>query len=85
MRSIGYKYMLGRLADTLLYLGDDRFTEYNIFEFITRKDIADFSCLSKESTIKLITQLNQSKIIKSDRNRIEILLHHDLQKLSNMG
>jgi CRP/FNR family transcriptional regulator len=85
MRSIGYKYMLGRLADTLLYLGDDRFTEYNIFEFITRKDIADFSCLSKESTIKLLTQLNQSKIIKSDRNRIEILLHHDLQKLSNMG
>jgi CRP/FNR family transcriptional regulator len=85
IRSIGYKYMLGRLADTLLYLCDDTFEDYNIFEYITRKDIADFACLSKESTIKLLTNLNQNKIIKSDRHRIEILDRHELERLSNKG
>ena len=85
MRSIGYKYMLGRLADTMLYLCDDRFEGYDIFEYITRKDIADFSCLSKESTIKLLTQLKQHKIIKSDRHGIVILDRHELKRLSNKG
>lgn len=83
--SIGYKYMLGRLADTLLYLCGERFSEYQLFEHISRKDIADFSCISKESTIKLLSDLNQNHIIKLGRSNIEILDQDELRKLSNKG
>jgi CRP/FNR family transcriptional regulator len=85
LKSIGYKYMLGRLADTLLYLCDQKYEAYDLFEHINRKDIADFSCISKESTVKLLTDLNQNNIIKVSGKRIEILDEKELRRLSNKG
>lgn len=85
LKSIGYKYMLGRLADTLLYLCDDGFADYNIFKYINRKDIADFSCISKESTVKLLMDLSQNKLIKLTGKHLEILDKNGLQNLSNKG
>jgi CRP/FNR family transcriptional regulator len=85
LKSIGYKYMLGRLADTLLYLSNKDFQEHDIYNHINRKDIADFSCISKESTVKLLTDLSQNRIIKLHGKRIEILDEKDLQRLSNKG
>jgi len=85
LKSIGYKYMLGRLADTLLYLCHREFGGYDIFEYINRKDIADFSCISKESTIKLLTDLNLNKMIKLKGPRIEILDELGMQNLSIKG
>jgi CRP/FNR family transcriptional regulator len=85
LKSIGYKYMLGRLADTLLYLCQEEFTQYDIFGYIHRKDIADFACISKESTIKLLMDLQKNKIIKLSGPRIEILDIKNLQELSQKG
>jgi CRP/FNR family transcriptional regulator len=85
LKSIGYKYMIGRLADTLLYLCDERFEGYDVFEYINRKDIADFSCISKESTVKLLTDLSQNQIIKLNGRKIEILDNEGLTQLSNKG
>lgn len=85
LKSIGYKYMLGRLADTLMYLCDEEFTKYDVFDFIHRKDIADFACISKESTIKLLMDLQQDGVIKLSGPSIEILDFERLQKLSKKG
>lgn len=85
LKSIGYKYMNGRLADTLLYLCGREFEGYNIFNYINRKDIADFSCISKESTIKLLTDLNLNKMIKLNGSSIEILDELGMQNLSLKG
>jgi CRP/FNR family transcriptional regulator len=85
LKSIGYKYMLARLADTLLYLCDEELIQYHVFDYIHRKDIADFACISKESTIKLLMNLQQDKIIKLSGQRIEILDIGRLQKLSKKG
>ncbi len=85
LKSIGYKYMLGRLADTLLYLCSPEFGGYDIFKYINRKDIADFSCISKESTIKLLTDLSLNNMIKLNGPRIEILDKPGIQNLSIKG
>lgn len=85
LKSIGYKYMIGRLADTLLYLCDQNFEGQQIFDFIQRKDIADFACISKESTIKLLMDLNDSGIIRLSGRNIEILDKSELVQLSHKG
>ncbi|MGQ1787455.1 MULTISPECIES: Crp/Fnr family transcriptional regulator [unclassified Saccharicrinis] len=85
IQSIGYKQMPGRLADTLLYLTADRFNNENVFKFITRKDIADFACISKESTIKLLTEFKNEGIIDIDGKNIEILKPDILRKISKLG
>jgi len=85
LKGIGYKYMLGRLADTILYLCDPEFNGYPLFDHIRRQDIADFACISKESTIKLLTDLSQNHVIRLSGRKIEIIDHLSLHKLSLKG
>ena len=77
--------MLGRLADTLLYLCNPEFEDYDVFKYISRKDIADFCCISKESTLKLLTDLSLNNMIKLNGPRIEILDKPGIQNLSIKG
>lgn len=85
IKSISYKQMPGRLADTLLNLSSEEFNNENVFNYITRKDIADFACISKESTIKLLTEFKNEGIIKIDGKNIEILQPDKLKEISRLG
>lgn len=83
--SISYKQMNGRLADTLLYLSSDNFKDEDVFKYISRKDIADFACISKESTIKLITDFKNDNIIETEGKNIKILDEELLRRISKKG
>jgi CRP-like cAMP-binding protein len=85
VKSIGYKQMHGRIADTLLYLTSERFKDINIFSYITRKDIAEFSCISMESTVRLLSELKNDKIIDIKGKNITILNRELLNKISLHG
>jgi CRP/FNR family transcriptional regulator len=54
LRTIMYKQMNGRLADTLLYIDSLRTENAEVFELLARKDIADFAGISTESAVKLL-------------------------------
>lgn len=84
-RTIGYKYMLGRLADALLYLCGEEFEDCDIFEYIQRKDIADFACISKESAVKLLMDLNETNVIRLSGRKIVILDKAELERFSLKG
>ncbi len=85
LKSISYKQMHGRLADTLLYLSSDNFIDENIYNGITRKDIADFACISKESTVKLLTEFKNDGIIEIEGKNIEIIDIEKLKSISKLG
>ncbi|BAX78424.1 Crp/Fnr family transcriptional regulator [Labilibaculum antarcticum] len=85
IKSISYKQIPGRLADTLLNLCSEEFKDENIFNYITRKDIADFACISKESTIKLLSEFKKEGIISSNGKIIEILKPDKLKEISRFG
>jgi CRP/FNR family transcriptional regulator len=85
IKSLGHKQMHGRLADILLYLCSDAFKEKNIFSYLSRKDIADFSCISTESVVRLLTELKNEKIIEMDGKNIEILQLDLLKEISRRG
>jgi CRP/FNR family transcriptional regulator len=85
IKSLGNKQMHGRLASTLLYLCGDDFREDDLFASLTRKDIADFACISTEGTVRLLTELKNDKIIDIQGKRIEILNKETLKQISIRG
>ena len=85
IRSISYKQMPGRLADTLLNLDSEKLDNESVFSYITRKDIADFACISKESTIKLLSEFKNDRILEIAGKNIKILKPDKLKEISKSG
>jgi CRP/FNR family transcriptional regulator len=83
--SLGTKQMHGRLADTILYLCSPEFSNTNVFETITRKDISEMSGMSSESAIRLLTEFKNDGLIKTDGKMIEINNIELLNRLSEIG
>lgn len=84
-RSISYKQMHGRLADVLIYLSSEKLSIEQVFQYINRKDIADFACISKESTVKLLTEFKKEGIIDTDGKNISIMKPDLLKSISKRG
>jgi CRP-like cAMP-binding protein len=80
-----YKYMPGRVADTLLYLKNEIFLS-NPFNFVlTKQELADMSGMTKESFIRNLKEFEDSGIISHSRNSINILKEEDLIEISKNG
>jgi len=84
-RSISYKQMNGRLADVLLYLSSEKLRKEQVFSYINRKDIADFACISKESTVTLLTEFKNDGIIDMKGKDIKIKKPDVLKSISKRG
>ncbi len=85
IKSLGHKQMHGRLADALLYLSDESFNQIDLFSTLTRKDIADFACISTESAVRLLAELKNEGIITMDGKSIKILDRTKLKNISKKG
>jgi CRP/FNR family transcriptional regulator len=83
--SLGTKQMHGRLADVILYLCDKEFKDTNVFEVITRKDIAEMSGMSSESAIRLLTEFENDGLIKTEGKKLEINNLELVTRLSEVG
>lgn len=82
---IGTKNMHGRLAETLLYLCQDEFANENIFEHITRREMAEVAGMSVESMLKLLQELKADNIIETKKKNIIIRDYEMLKRLSRIG
>jgi len=80
-----YKQMNGRLADSLLYLSSEIFQDDEVFTHLTRKEIAEFSGMSTESTVKLLKSFEKDKLIKLEEKNIIILNRTGLEEISKIG
>lgn len=85
IKSLGHKQMHGRLADILLYLCSEEFELYDVFNHLSRKDIADFACLSTETTVRLLGELKNDGVIDVDGKSIKILDVKRLSEISRLG
>lgn len=85
LRTVVYKQMNGRMAETLLYI--DTFKEENeeVFQLLSRKDIADFAGTSTESTVKLLKTFEKDGLIKLNEKDIEILNKENLIQIAKRG
>jgi len=85
VRSLMYKQMNGRLAETLLYIDTIRSVRSDIFQLLSRKDLADFAGISTESTVKLLKIFEKDGLIELHDKDIKILRHDALLEISRNG
>ena len=85
LRTVLYKQMNGRIADTLLYVDSLKAENPEIFQLLSRKDIADFAGISTESAVKLLKSLEKDKLIELNEKDIVILNQNGLIELSKKG
>jgi CRP/FNR family transcriptional regulator len=85
VRSLMYKQMNGRLAETLLYIDGIKEEKEEIFQLLSRKDLADFAGISTESTVKLLKTFEKDGLIKLHEKDIRILKPDTLLEISRKG
>jgi len=85
LRTVIYKQMNGRIADTLLYINSLKDENAEIFQLLSRKDIAEFSGISTESTVKLLKSFEKDGLIILNEKDISILNTNALLEISKKG
>lgn len=85
VRTIVYKQMNGRMADTLLYIDNFKAENEEVFQLLSRKDIADFAGISTESAVKLLKTFEKDGLIKLNEKDIEILNKDSLAQIAKRG
>jgi CRP/FNR family transcriptional regulator len=85
VRSLMYKQMNGRLAETLLYIDSIKEDKEEIFQLLSRKDLADFAGISTESTVKLLKIFEKDGLIDLNEKDIKILKQDALLEISRKG
>jgi CRP-like cAMP-binding protein len=85
LRTLMYKQMNGRLADTLLYINNLKIQYPEIFQLLSRKDIADFAGISTESAVKLLKSFEKDELIKLNEKDILVVNHKTLLEISKRG
>lgn len=85
LQTILYKHMNGRMAEKLLYI-DGLKNEYpEIFQLLSRKDIADFAAITAESAVKLLKNFEKDGLIELNEKDIRIINHETLREISKRG
>ncbi len=85
LKNITYKQMRGKLASSLLYLSSEKFLNHNVFQYLTRKDIADFASITTESTIKFIKEFEKEGILRLNGKDITIIDQKMLEDIAKNG
>ncbi|MEJ2596513.1 MAG: Crp/Fnr family transcriptional regulator [bacterium] len=61
--NLSYKQMRGKLASSLLYHSSEVFLREDIFNFLSRQDIADFASISVENVVRFLKEFEQEGIV----------------------
>jgi len=85
VRNLMYKQMNGRMADALIYIDSLKNEKAEIFQLLSRKDIADFAGISTESAVKLLKTFEKDGLIKLNEKDIEIIKYNALLEISRKG
>jgi CRP/FNR family transcriptional regulator len=80
-----YKQMNGRMADTLLYIDSIKQDNPDIFQLLTRKDLADFAGIAMESAVKLLKTFEKDGLIELHDKDIKVIKEATLKEISKRG
>ncbi|HEY5124336.1 MAG TPA: Crp/Fnr family transcriptional regulator [Ignavibacteria bacterium] len=85
VRNLMYKQMNGRLAGTLLYIDSLKTETAEIFQLLSRKDLADFAGISTESTVKLLRTFEKEGLIELHEKDMKLVKYDVLTEISKRG
>lgn len=73
------------MADALLYLSSKEFVKENIFEYLSRKDIAEFASITTENAIRILKSFEKEGIITLTSKHIKVINCEQLQYICQIG
>ncbi|MBN1185674.1 MAG: Crp/Fnr family transcriptional regulator [Bacteroidales bacterium] len=85
IQNTSYKQMRGKLASALLYLSSEEFLEEDVFQYLTRQDIADFASITIESAVKFIKEFEKEGILKLKGKELKIINKGKLEEIAKRG
>lgn len=85
LKTVLYKQMNGRMAGTLLYIDNLKSENPEIFQLLSRKDLADFAGISTESAVKLLKSFEKDGLIELQEKDIVIVEPKELLEISKKG
>ena len=85
MVGISQKQMHGRMADAMIYLSDDIYKNHTIGEEISRQDIAEYTCMSKDSAIRVLKEFERDRIVGLHGRQIQVLDSGKLREIADKG
>ena len=85
LRTVIYKQMNGRIADTLLIIDGLKAENPEIFQLLSRKDMAEFAGISTESAVKLLKSFEKDGLIELHDKDIIVINHKELLEISKKG
>jgi len=85
MVSLSQKKMHGRLADGLLYFADVVFKSDEYEMVLSRQELGEMTNMAKECVVRILKELEDSKVIYSDSSKVKILDREKLIRISEKG
>lgn len=85
MVGISQKQMHGRMADALIHLSKDIYKSKTIGEEISRQDIAEYTCMSKDSAIRVLKEFERDQILSLHGKQVEVLDSDRLREIADKG
>jgi CRP/FNR family transcriptional regulator, polysaccharide utilization system transcription regulator len=85
IQNISHKQMRGKLASALLYLSSSEFLAENVFQYLTRQDIADFASVTVESAVKFIKEFEKEGLLKLKGKYVELIDRNKLEDIGRKG
>jgi CRP-like cAMP-binding protein len=85
MVSLSQKKMHGRLADGLLYFADEVFKSDEYEMILSRQELGEMTNMAKECVVRILKELEDSKVIYSDSSKVKILDREKLIRISEKG
>jgi CRP/FNR family transcriptional regulator len=83
--SLTQKKMPGRLAEAILFFADEVYKS-DVFDIIlSRQEIGDMTNMAKESVVRILKELENSGVVKSECSKIQILDKEKLRVISERG
>lgn len=83
--SLTQKKMPGRLAEAILFFSDEVYKS-DVFDMIlSRQEIGDMTNMAKESVVRILKELENSGVIRSECSKITILDKEKLRVISERG
>jgi CRP/FNR family transcriptional regulator, polysaccharide utilization system transcription regulator len=85
MVNLSQKKMHGRLAEVLLYFSDVVFKNDDYEMILSRQELGEMTNMAKECVVRILKELENSKVIYSDSSKIKILDKEKLIQISVKG
>jgi CRP/FNR family transcriptional regulator len=75
----------GKLASLLYTLNGDDYQQENVFDYITRRDLAELASISRESTNKILREFENDRLVHVSSHGISIIRPELLKRLAMIG